>query len=129
MDLSPILPPYIKGSINIQVNIGTLPKHIQSVLEVTISYSRTNPNIEGLPGSSCRALTCLLHKTYIASSNSLLIKDEIGRVNEGFYLIEMTLTKGNSIGDSLARVYGIWGFNSSIIIGLPYSIFEPIEFA
>lgn len=129
MELIPIPPPISWGTINIKVNISNLPKHIESILEVTISYSKTNPNIEGSPGSSCRALTCILHNTYSASSNSLVIKENIGVIEEGFYLIEMTLIKGNNIGDSLSRVYGIWGSNPSIVIGLPYSIFKPIEFA
>lgn len=129
MEFIPISPPISWGTINIKVNISYLPKHIESILELTVSYSKINPNVEGFSGSSCRALTCILHNTYKASSNNLVIKESIGVIEEGFYLIEMTLIKGNNIGDSLSRVYGIWGSNTNIVIGLPYSIFKPIEFA
>ena len=74
MEFIPISPPISWGTINIKVNISYLPKHIESILELTVSYSKINPNVEGFPGSSCRALTCILHNTYKASSNNLVIK-------------------------------------------------------
>lgn len=130
MDLLPIPPPNIRGNVNVLINIGTLPKHIESELEFTLSHTKSNPNMGSVSTTPCTSLTCIIHKTYIVTTNSILIEEPIGSpVLEGFYLLEMTLTKGNQVGDSLSRVYGIWGSNSGIVIGLPYSIFKPIEFA